>query len=134
MGNATSTIKSGGTLKGSFVESIRPIDGLKLAEPKMYKLLVPKGSKIGDSITATIAGKKMTFKIPSEGITKGFFFHKYEGEIDKVIASTLPTIPGMEVLQAKPIIWGSVSHAYLHSDSTDGQVCVSLCLVRFITA
>jgi hypothetical protein len=29
-----------------------------------------------------------------------------------VIRSTLPTVSGMVIVQAKPIIWGSVSHTY----------------------
>ena len=33
-------------------------------------------------------------------------------EIEKVIASTLPYVPGMEIVEAKPIIYGSVSHIF----------------------
>ena len=40
------------------------------------------------------------------------FMHTFTAEIHKVIASTLPYVPGMEIVQAKPIIWGSVSQTF----------------------
>ena len=44
-----------------------------------------------------------------------------EPEVDKVFATTLPTLPGFEVVQSKPIIWGSVSFSF-HAGSHDQQI------------
>jgi uncharacterized protein YbjQ (UPF0145 family) len=33
-------------------------------------------------------------------------------DVNKIIASTLPTVPGMEIVESRPIIWGSVSCAF----------------------
>eukprot|EP00567_Pseudictyota_dubia_P009948 CAMPEP_0197462138 /NCGR_PEP_ID=MMETSP1175-20131217/58313_1 /TAXON_ID=1003142 /ORGANISM="Triceratium dubium, Strain CCMP147" /LENGTH=153 /DNA_ID=CAMNT_0042997571 /DNA_START=315 /DNA_END=776 /DNA_ORIENTATION=+ len=69
----------------------------------------------------TIQGVRKTIKIP-KGLRSGdtFQFTDTASEIEKVFASTLPMVPGMEIVQAKPIIWGSVSYSF-RADPRDQQ-------------
>ncbi|GKY92852.1 hypothetical protein MPSEU_000254800 [Mayamaea pseudoterrestris] len=122
MGTGSSTLMSGGTLRGSYAPPIRDdYQAPTLAKPKKLRVPLAKGKKSGDIVTVSIDGRKFNVTIPPN-VTGPSFNYDYEGDVAKVIASTLPTIPGMDVIQAKPIIWGSVSHAYLtYKKAKDGQ-------------
>jgi hypothetical protein len=116
MGQSASTISSRGTLQGAHTPSLRPDVAVpKLAPPKSYEVVVPANSKPGDIINILIAGKTVAVKVPKGKRSGDTFIHQYEGEIEKVYASTLPTLPGMEVILAKPVIWGSLSLTFAHT-------------------
>jgi uncharacterized protein YbjQ (UPF0145 family) len=77
-------------------------------------------------MVALIRGEKITIDIPI-GMKPGDRF-RFQLDVSKsivtskhVIASTLPTVPGMVIAQAKPIIWGSVSHAFGAGSRGSGQ-------------
>jgi hypothetical protein len=72
---------------------------------------VPHGRTNGDYLKIKVDNKDTTIQIPSVAklgrkILPG---ERFEAEIilnlDKIFVSTLPMIPGMEILQSKPIIW-----------------------------
>jgi hypothetical protein len=134
MGAQPSTIKSGGTLRGSFAPPLRTdLNVPNLAGPKTYKLIVSKGKKGGDNATYTIAGRSVSVKIPPTLSSGSQFEYEDEGDVNLVIASTLPTVPGMEIIQAKPIVWGSVSRAYYDRQDVKGSQVRSvnlLCVSR----
>lgn len=40
------------------------------------------------------------------------FTHDHGPDLQKVYSSTLPILPGMEIIQSKQIVWGSVSYSF----------------------
>ena len=73
------------------------------------------------TMTVMLRGQTKEVKIPA-GVTPGTLFkYTVQAEIDKVYASTLPTIPGLTVLQSKPIVWGSVSYTFYSGENAGGQ-------------
>jgi uncharacterized protein YbjQ (UPF0145 family) len=66
-------------------------------------------------------GKKITVDIPRGKRPGESFQFKYVESSKHVITSTLPAVPGMVIFQAKPIIWGSVSHSYSSGGGVKGQ-------------
>lgn len=133
MGGQQSKVTSGGSLQGAYAPSITqvPQENLPSKDKKRtFAVRVPATVRgVTDGVTTMVVsigdGASKRIKMP-KGLKKGdkFTFSIVEAETDKVFASTLPTIPGMEVVQSKPIIWGSVSHSFLagqHNQQVMGQ-------------
>ena len=103
--------------------SAPPLSGFVLPAPKdpevkKYAARVPEGKGGGDKMTLEIHGEEITITIPThfaspQGGTRkirpGDRFTFEWGHRDKVIASTLPSLPGATIVEAKPIIFSSVS-------------------------
>jgi uncharacterized protein YbjQ (UPF0145 family) len=105
---------------------------------RTFRITIPAGYGPGNVFSLTIAGKQRMVKIPPreqltpEDIKEGTFTLYMEDEDDavsKIIASTLPTVPGMEIVESRPIIWGSVSHTFpagSYNQQSMGKVVGSL--------
>jgi uncharacterized protein YbjQ (UPF0145 family) len=112
----------GGVLQSAFTP---PLDGVELpqqlANKKTIKFKVPKGKKGGDTITVMNGQTPIKVKIP-EGIVSGdtCTASVKEAKQDickKVYASTMQMIPGMVVVSAKPIIYGTAIKSYYRGNS-----------------
>jgi len=123
MGISSSKFRSGGALKGAYAP---PLPGVVLP-PKMdptektYTLTVPNDKGAGDKMMVDINGFIATVRIPSTIRTKeqqsrriraGDKFRFKWSNRERVIASTLPTLPGTIVVEAKPMIFANSSHAF----------------------
>ena len=120
MGSGQSSHKSGGALEGAYALGIAP-SGCDLPPlpnaKKTFKIKVPNDKTAGTEMTVLMGDKTMRITVPV-GVKAGETFrYTTPAEIEKVYASTLQTIPGMTVLQSKPIVWGSVSYTF-HSNAT----------------
>lgn len=115
MGAGQSTERCQGALEGAYPP---PIDGLSIApfslrRPRTFRVKVPSGKQGGDTMTIK-GGDELVFRttVPYDRHPGDTFLFEYPGEVERVYATTLPSIPGMEVVQTKTIIFGSVSHAF----------------------
>jgi uncharacterized protein YbjQ (UPF0145 family) len=106
---------SGGTLKGGYAPRLNVVQPRRLKCKKKYNIPVPKDKRAGDTMSVTIEGKRIELTIPAKfsHSQQIAFTYVHPGDVDKVIASTLPTVPGHEIVLSKPIIWGSVSFSFL---------------------
>ena len=121
MGAQHSKISSGGKLQGAYVPSTADIPEAnlpKMSETKKYRAVVPESvtrpSDGTNIMTAPVNGDDVTLKIPRglKGGDQFHFSHNTKPEYEKVFTSTLPILPGMEIIQSKQIIWGSVSFSF----------------------
>ena len=119
MGNNV-TIEASGSLSGAHASSTTAINTEHLPKryTKKFKATIPPTGaearhKTKNAMYVTIAGKTEVIDIPM-GMPPGteFFFEHEVIETHKVYASTLPAIPGFEVVQMKPIIYGSTTFTY----------------------
>jgi len=119
MGGVNGKVSYSDTLGGA---STPPLAGVKipyiLPTEKLYKIKVPKNKKAGQECSVTIAGQSFTVKIPP-GKKENDSFTISVNDITRIYASSLPTLPGMVVLMAKPIIFGSVAEAYSTTSASD---------------
>ena len=98
-----------------------PIMGLPARDEvwkRTYEVKVPPPDQRSRThFYTTIHGRKHRVDIPPGTKTgEKVMFTVYEEEAkNKVITSTLPTVPGFTILMAKPIIFGSVSFMYTAS-------------------
>jgi len=98
------------------------------AAEKTYKLTCPHDKGGGDKMIVKINNNNVSVTIPKtinvndggqrktrsgDKFTFKWFNHK------QVIASTLPSLPGTIVAEAKPIIFATVSHAFFNSRMND---------------
>ena len=118
MGIGSSKQSAGGTLKGAYAP---PLPGMAIPniprEDKKYAITCPQDKKGGDTMTVMLKGNKKTLTIPKLHVTNNvshvtrpgdkFFWTDYAWK--KVIASTLPALPGATTIEAKPMIWASSS-------------------------
>jgi len=120
----------GGALKGAYAP---PLPGIALP-PKMdptvrtYMATVPKNKRGGDKMLLDLNGNQISITIPykirtGDGAvrpTKPGDKFKFEwGNREKVIASTLPTLPGTTVVEAKPMIFANISDAFYSRHMND---------------
>lgn len=105
-------------------------------DPKVreYAATVPADKKAGDKMTLALNGHEITVTIPKDytsssggkrPIKPGDKFKFTYGNRERVIASTLPTLPGTTVVEAKPMIFSNVSHAffgYQYNDQREQQM------------
>ena len=106
--------------KASYSDSLAgastpPLAGVRipniLPTEKLYKIKVPKNKKAGQECSVTIAGQSFTVKIPP-GKKENDSFTISVNDITRIYASSLPTLPGMVVLMAKPMIFSVVAEAF----------------------
>lgn len=136
MGSAYSKYSSGGKLKGAYAP---PLPGVVLP-PKLdptvhyYTATVPAGKKGGDSMVATLEGQEISvtipreIRVPKEGTRApkpGDKFRFKWGFRDNVIASTLPSLPGTTVVEAKPMIFSNVSESFANGSRSESQTSMS---------
>lgn len=103
-------------MDGAFASPTRPINPETIPgkRTRTFQTTVPpttKGPTSGKTKkTLHIDGKAIHVTIP-RGLRSGdsFTFSIESYETDKIFATTLPTIPGMEVISSKPIVYASAS-------------------------
>ena len=130
MGISSSKFSSAGELKGAFAPPLPDVvQPAKLGpEVKKYKLTVPSDKGPGDKMIVSVKGHEVSVRIPATFTTEdgsvrrirpGDKFTFEWGERERVIASTLPSLPGATIVEAKPIIWANASHAFYSSQYND---------------
>ena len=123
MGLSSSKFSTAGTLKGAFAPSLPNVVKPEKLDPKTkkYRLEVPEGKGAGDKITVSIKDHEVAVSVPDKfekadglhrEIRPGDKFIFEWGDRDRVIASTLPSLPGAAVVEAKPILYANASHAF----------------------
>ncbi|KAL7544546.1 hypothetical protein ACHAWF_007925 [Thalassiosira exigua] len=114
-GNSVSAI--GGSVPGAIPDAIGPLpSSVVLPSRRRIRQLgatVPstvRGITNGNQrLEVTVDGKPHSVVIP-KGLRAGakFRFSIHTDETDRVYASTLPSLPGMKILHAKEVVFGSV--------------------------
>lgn len=142
MGLASSKFSGFGSLVGAYAP---PLPGVELPpkldpEVKTYAATVPAGKGGGDKMTLNLKGHDVTITIPrtlikadgsSRRIKPGDKFAFKWGFREKVIASTLPSLPGSYVVQAKPMIYSNVSDAFFEHGMNDRE-CMRPKVIRIL--
>ena len=134
MGVSSSKHHSSGTLKGAYAPPLPNVVQPPKLNPtmKQYKLTVPPDKGPGDTMTVEIHGRLVTVTIPptvrmADGtVCKTKPGHKFTfeyGDRERVVASTLPTLPGTTVVEAKPIVWANASYAFYKRNYNDRTLC-----------
>jgi uncharacterized protein YbjQ (UPF0145 family) len=130
----TMTECSGGTFKGAFT-CASGLDAQskprKLRNKQKVNVAVPRGMRAGDSMVVMIEGEMVELTIPDnfDPTRSTRFTYLYPGDVDKVIASTLQSCPGHEIVLSRPIIWSSVSSCDTGNEEnhqTEGHVVGNL--------
>jgi uncharacterized protein YbjQ (UPF0145 family) len=121
MGTAASTQCTHGTLKGAYPPPISsspatPVPNLQ------FSVAIPYGHRAGETLTVTIDGRKHSLAVPAN-MKYGDRMEYEIPDVRKVYASTLHALPGMAIVVAKPIVFGSVSYAFqADSSGISGQL------------
>lgn len=120
MGLSASRHEECGTLPGAYAPTLDGIEAKHgLHPPQKFRVTVPEGKKGGDTMVVNVHGESRTIQIPREHndtgkpYSPGEKFYYTAKDTHKVYASTLPMIPGMEIIQSKPVIWATASLAFL---------------------
>ena len=112
MGGVSGKVSHSDSLAGACTP---PLAAVKLPnierKEKLYNVTVPKFKSGGQECTVTIAGQSFTVKIPP-GKKENDSFTISVPDITKIYASSLPTLPGLVVLMAKPMIFSVVAEAF----------------------
>ena len=130
MGLGQSKYSSGGTLRGAFAP---PLPGVILPEKldpevKTYKITCPQDKAGGDKMVVAIKGTEVSVRIPLKHTTgdgsvrntkPGDKFNFTWGDRDRIIASTLPNLPGAIIVEAKPILWANASLSFFQINYND---------------
>lgn len=131
MGISSSKFSSTGTLKGAYAPPLRGVVLPPKMDPavKKYSATVPSDKKGGDKMVLNLKGVEVSvtipqkYKIPNGGgvraIKPGDKFYFEWGHRERVIASTLPSLPGTTVVEAKPMIFANVSDAFFSRQYND---------------
>jgi len=118
MGNDSSKFTESGTLLGAYAPPLPDVARPPPLEGKrVFKVVVPDGKTSGNTMEIRLpgSGRVATIRIPHRDppLRAGdSFTHEIPAEINRVIASTLPSLPGALVVESKPIIWSSVSSTF----------------------
>ena len=111
---------------------IAPVTTALPRGPKRYTIRVPQDKHGGMDITVSLEGRNLTLRIPAGKGPGDTFSYTQKAETEKVYASTLPTLPGFEIIQSKSIAWGSVSYAFYSSGGTNGQQSMGKLVSRLL--
>lgn len=122
MGTGSSKDKFVGTLNGAHVlpSSTKQYSPPPLAAPKTTTVVVPKGKKSGETMTIEVQGKQYRdVEIPrgeNGSIKAGATFqHRYDpGDVHRVIATSLHSVAGAEIVEQRPILYCNISRAYFN--------------------
>jgi len=109
----------------------------KLHGKTKFYVKVPEGKRSGDAMVVAVRGEEVSIKIPVldpplRGGDK--FAYEHPADVRKVIASTLPSLPGTIIVESKPILWASVTHSYYRYAVNDqnGQVSMGKAVGRLL--
>jgi len=108
----TAKESSGGALTGAKTKPVVKA-GVKLPKmipTKLFKVPVPRDCVAGDEFRAELDGVDTILKVPADfNHTRGTrITHTVRGDDDLVITSTLPYVPGYEIVVTKPVVYGVV--------------------------
>lgn len=122
MGSHISKTATNGTLQGAYAP---PIPGVTLPVPlrsqlRKFNVVVPEGKGAGDTMVVEIDGEEVVVTIPLhvfvDGVRRrprpGDRFPYETGPYRKVIASTLPHLPGAAIVESKPMIYSNVTYSF----------------------
>ena len=70
-----------------------------------HEVVIPKGLKKGDTFPVEIKGQTVSVTVPKGNHSGDIIKYRDKGQIEKVLASTLPMVPGFVIVQSKPVIW-----------------------------
>lgn len=129
MGASNSKFSSGGALKGAYAPPLPNVVLPPKMDPRVREFMatVPSDKKGGDKMTLALDGRTITITIPlqkrfsdgsSRPMKRGDTFKFQYGHRERVIASTLPSLPGTTVVEAKPMIFANVSEAFSNGSQT----------------
>lgn len=143
MGAGYSKYSSRGKLKGAYAP---PLPGVVLP-PKLdptvreYVATVPAGKGGGDTMVVTLEGQEIPVPIPRSirvprdtyrSPIPGDKFKFRSGSREKVIASTLPSLPGTTVVEAKPMIYSNVSEFFSVRRNKESETDINVKVARLI--
>ena len=120
MGLSASRHDECGTLPGAYAPPLNGIEARHGLHPQQkFRIVVPEGKKGGDIMAVNVHGESRAIRIPREHNDTGKPYAPGEkflytaNDTHKVYASTLHMIPGMEIIQSKPVIWATASLGFL---------------------
>mmetsp|Transcript_34040 Transcript_34040/g.81825 ORF Transcript_34040/g.81825 Transcript_34040/m.81825 type:complete len:218 (-) Transcript_34040:1958-2611(-) len=130
MGIGPSSFNSAGELRGAYAPPLPNVVQPPKLDPtvKKYKLTVPHDKGPGDTMIVEINGGLVGVTIPksirdSDGSVRrtrhGDKFTFEYSDRERVVASTLPTLPGTTIVEAKPIVWANSSYAFRKNQFND---------------
>ena len=109
--SGTAKERFGGMLTGGKINPTVKAKLPKLTPTKSFKIPVPRDCVAGDEFRAELDGVETILKVPPNfSHTKGArITHTVRGDDDFVITSTLPTVPGHEIVLSMPVVYGCVT-------------------------
>jgi uncharacterized protein YbjQ (UPF0145 family) len=116
MGTTASTQLVHGTLKGAYPPPIRHETSSRPPplQVRSFEVTIPPGHGPGNVFAFVIEGRKHSVTVPAGKKAGDKIMYTYKVvDLTKVYASTLHALPGMAIVSAKPIVFGSVSYAFL---------------------
>ena len=130
MGIGPSSYQSSGELRGAYAPPLPNVVQPPKLDPtvKKYKLTVPHDKGAGDTMVVEINGGLVGVTIPQSvrdpdgsvrRIRHGDKFTFEYSDRERVVASTLPTLPGTTIVEAKPIVWANASYAFRKNQFND---------------
>jgi hypothetical protein len=119
-------IMGNGTLNGAYAPPIASFSepaaaAINPIPTKRFQVTIPAGMKPGGEFKVTIAGAMRSLKVPSDMTAGGKMIYSIP-DLTKVYTSTLPALPGMTIVLAKPVAFGSVAFSY-HSHQVGPHIC-----------
>lgn len=106
MGTSSSKHIDAGVLQGAYAP---PLAGAPLPEAPEggheHEVVIPKGVKKGDTFPVEIKGETVSITVPKGKHSGETIMYRDKGQIEKVVASTLPMVPGFVIVQSKPVVW-----------------------------
>ena len=95
-----------GTLRGAYAPALAPIP--PLPSTLVAVTVPPKAGLQAGGVTLTVqAGGGLVNVVIPDGLGPGDTFNVSVPDNTRVICSNLPTVPGHEIVLAKPIIWAA---------------------------
>lgn len=119
MGAQASTIRTGGTLDGAYPPPLTtnlPVPDSTVS----VSVTIPPNKLPGHSFLVTYKGQEHVIRV-KHPMKPGQTINIKLNDTTKIYASTLHSLPGMEIVQARPLVYGSVSHAFTSSGNGYGQ-------------
>jgi uncharacterized protein YbjQ (UPF0145 family) len=100
------------------------------AKKRVFGVTVPPGKSNGDTLKIKVDGKPRIVTVPSIAETNfrrpirpgEKFDYELFSNLDHIYVSTLPFVPGLEIMQSKPIIFGSVAQSLLSQSNENDRL------------
>mmetsp|Transcript_85544 Transcript_85544/g.128181 ORF Transcript_85544/g.128181 Transcript_85544/m.128181 type:complete len:210 (-) Transcript_85544:199-828(-) len=129
MGGGSSKVVASGSLQGAYAPPLHDMTlPPALQSEQDFSVTVPQGKQGGDTMIVAVHGQNTEIQIPSlkkDGSrfkAGDRFMFRHRGDAHKVIASTLPSLPGTIIIESKPIIWASVTSAFSGGNEGRGSM------------